>query len=106
MPAAESGQANTGLASPVVFGAGLLMLGLSPIIRGGNRHVALVLLEWLALLLLVALLARGLAFRDRADAQPIAHLGPRCLRPQCDPLGIAVTGERARLHHGGAHGGR
>jgi hypothetical protein len=32
--------------------------------------VALVLLEWLALLLLVALLARGLAFRDRADAQP------------------------------------
>jgi uncharacterized membrane protein len=70
MPAAETGQANTGLASPVVFGAGLLMLGLSPIIRGGNRHVALVLLEWLALLLLVALLARGLAFRDRADAQP------------------------------------
>jgi hypothetical protein len=70
MPAAETGQANTGLASPVVFGAGLLLLGLSPIIRGGNRHVALVLLEWLALLLLVALLARGLAFRDRADAQP------------------------------------
>jgi hypothetical protein len=50
MPAAETGQANTGLAGPVVFGAGLLMLGLAPIIRGGNRHVALVLLEWLGCL--------------------------------------------------------
>jgi O-antigen ligase len=74
MPAAETGQASTGLSGPVAFGAGLLLLGLAPIIRGGNRHVALILLEWLALLLLLALLARGLAFKDRADAQPIPPL--------------------------------
>ena len=48
---------NTGLLSPVAFGAGLFLLALSPIIRGGNRYVALIGLEWLGLftLWLVAL---------------------------------------------------
>ncbi len=48
----------TGLSGPVVVGAGLLLLALAPLIRGGNRHVALVLLEWTALILLLALLLR------------------------------------------------
>lgn len=49
-----SARHTTGLLSPVAFGAGLLLLALSPLIRGGNRHVALIGLEWLALLCLSA----------------------------------------------------
>ena len=48
----------TGLAGPVAFGAGLLLLAFAPIIRGGNRHVAMVLLEWLGLLVLLLLAAQ------------------------------------------------
>ena len=44
--------ANTGLSGPVAFGAGLLLLASAPVIRGGNRYVALIPLEWLALLVL------------------------------------------------------
>ena len=74
MPAAETGQANTGLAGPVVFGSGLLLLGLAPIIRGGNRHVALVLLEWLGLIVLLALSIRALT---TAAASPTPRHPPR-----------------------------
>lgn len=45
----------TGLKSPVVFCVGMLLLAFAPLIRGGNRHVALVFLESLALLLLLVL---------------------------------------------------
>lgn len=74
MPAAETGQASTGLSGPVAFGAGLLLLGLAPIIRGGNRHVALVLLEWLGLLVLLALSIRALT---TAAASPTPRHPPR-----------------------------
>ena len=50
-----------GLFGPVSFGAGLLLLALVPIIRGGNRYVALIGLEWLALLVLWLLAMRSLA---------------------------------------------
>ena len=43
---------HTGLSGPVSFGAGLLLLALAPLIRGGNRYVALIGLEWLGLLVL------------------------------------------------------
>ena len=43
---------STGLLSPVSFGAGLLLFALAPIIRGGNRHIALIGLEWLSILIL------------------------------------------------------
>ena len=43
---------NTGLSSPVAFGAGLLLFALAPIIRGGNRQIALIGLEWLGILIL------------------------------------------------------
>ena len=49
----------TGLSGPVAAFGGLMLLGLSPVIRGGNRHVALILLEWLALFVLTALLLHG-----------------------------------------------
>lgn len=50
-----------GLFGPVSFGAGLALIGLVPIIRGGNRYVALIGLEWLALLVLWLLAMRSLA---------------------------------------------
>ena len=43
---------HTGLSGPVAFGAGLLLLALVPLIRGGNRFVVLIGLEWLGLLIL------------------------------------------------------
>ena len=43
---------NTGLSGPVAFGAGLLLFALAPVIRGGNRHIAMVGLEWLSILIL------------------------------------------------------
>ena len=43
---------NTGLSSPVVFGAGLLLFALAPIIRGGNRYIAMIGFEWLGILIL------------------------------------------------------
>lgn len=55
----------TGLSGPVSFGAGLLLLALAPIIRGGNRYAALIPLEWLALLVLW-LLALSWALGRRA----------------------------------------
>jgi O-antigen ligase len=51
---------SAGLSGPVCFFGGMMLMGLSPLIRGGNRHVALVLLEWLALIVLLALMAQGL----------------------------------------------
>jgi len=42
----------TGLSSPVSFFAGLFLLALAPLIRGGNRYVPLIGLEWLGLLVL------------------------------------------------------
>ena len=59
----------TGLAGPVAIGAGLLLLGLAPLIRGGNRHVALILLEWLSLILLLVLAARAMVLAPR---RPVA----------------------------------
>ena len=43
---------NTGLSGFVAFGAGLFLFALAPIIRGGNRHLAMIGLEWLSFLIL------------------------------------------------------
>ena len=64
-----------GLFGPVSFGAGLALLALVPIIRGGNRYVALIGLEWLALLVLWLLAMRSLAgspaLSNRRDVAPL-----------------------------------
>ncbi|MBK6928657.1 MAG: hypothetical protein IPH15_14460 [Comamonadaceae bacterium] len=71
----------------MVFGSGLLLLGLAPIIRGGNRHVALVLLEWLGLLVLLALSIRALArlppapMLSRSTASARSGVGSLALAP-------------------------
>jgi O-Antigen ligase len=57
-----AGQAPTermaGLLSPVAFGVGFLMLAFSPVIRGGNRHIALIALECIALIFFSLMLPR------------------------------------------------
>ena len=66
----------TGLSGPVAFGVGLLLLALAPLIRGGNRYVALIGLEWLGLLVLWLLAMWGLLGRNRAaqayDTAPLS----------------------------------
>lgn len=47
-----------GLLAPLVFGAGVLLLVFAPVIRGGNRHGALIMLEWLGLLVLLMIAVR------------------------------------------------
>lgn len=68
----------TGLSGPVAFGVGLLLLALAPLVRGGNRYVALVGLEWLGLLVLwlIALsvfLRPNLAEQERDAVAPISN---------------------------------
>ena len=68
---------HTGLSGPVAFGGGLLLLALAPLIRGGNRYVALMGLEWLGLLVLWLLavscfLRRSLAVQVH-DAAPLSQ---------------------------------
>jgi hypothetical protein len=50
---------DTGPVGPVALLAFLLLIGVSPLMRGGNRHVALTVLEGVALAFLVALAARA-----------------------------------------------
>ena len=49
---------DTGPAGPVAVFALLFLVVIAPLMRGGNRHVALIVLEGAALVLLVALLGR------------------------------------------------
>jgi hypothetical protein len=43
----------------LAFGAGVLLVVLAPLIRGGNRGVALIGLEWLGLLVLAGVVLAG-----------------------------------------------
>ena len=88
MPPASRAFSSTGLAGPVAFGAGLLLLAFAPIIRGGNRHVAMVLLEWLGLLVLL-LLAVQWAGAPRA---PGCGTVPRPLATPAVAAGILFLG--------------
>ena len=61
---------NTGLSGPVAFGAGLLLFALAPIIRGGNRHVAMIGLEWLSILILLLVALTWLKKADPENPYP------------------------------------
>ena len=65
---------HTGLSGPVAFGVGLLLLALAPLIRGGNRYVALIGLEWLGLLVLWLFLFSF--FLNRHPASPERETAP------------------------------
>lgn len=55
---AEGASTETGPIGPVALSAFLVLLVLSPLMRGGNRQVALIVLEAIALIVLVALVFR------------------------------------------------
>ena len=59
---------STGLSGPVAFGAGLLLFALAPIIRGGNRQVAMIGIEWLSILILWLVALTWLREADPADS--------------------------------------
>jgi len=66
---------NAGLLSLTAFGVLFLLLALSPLIRGGNRYVALMVLEWLSLLGLSLLAFSLLSVKGRALGSS-QHSGP------------------------------
>jgi O-antigen ligase len=56
-----AGSKETGLLGPVALYAGVLLLAISPLMRGGNRHAALMVLEGVAITVLLALGLRTLS---------------------------------------------
>ena len=69
----HSGVARAGLIGPVSVSAAALLMLVSPLMRGGNRHIALIALEALGLVFLVGLCARldragHLRWPSRADS--------------------------------------
>lgn len=77
MPRFSSQAQHTGLSGPFAFGVGLLLLALAPLVRGGNRYVALIGLEWLGLsvLWLLALsffLRRNQSVPDKDAVAPLS----------------------------------
>jgi hypothetical protein len=78
----------TGLIGPVAFFGGFLLLLASPIMRGGNRYIALIPLEFIALGLLFALCV-DVATRSVADRVP-TRISPLVLLLAASPLLLAV----------------
>jgi hypothetical protein len=80
----------TGLVGPVVLLLGVLLLLASPIMRGGNRYVALIPLEFLALAVLLGLSLRWAIVRPRIETQRgRTHLLVSLL--VCSPLLLALA---------------
>jgi hypothetical protein len=80
----------TGLVGPVVLLLGVLLLLASPIMRGGNRYVALIPLEFLALAVLLGLSMRWAIVRPRIETQGRrTHLLVSLL--VCSPLLLALA---------------
>lgn len=83
----------TGPSGPVCIFIGCFLLIAAPLIRGGNRHVALVILEVLALLLLLILVSHWV-FRLMNAADPIsgteAKLPVSVFFLALSPLGIGI----------------
>ncbi|MES2937410.1 MAG: O-antigen ligase family protein [Pseudomonadota bacterium] len=77
---------------PVALWGGVLLLLAAPLMRGGNRHVALIGLEWLALAVLLALLARrGAAPLPASDSRHAAVSGLAFALLLTAPLWIAAV---------------
>jgi hypothetical protein len=60
----------TGLMGPVVLCIGVLLLIASPMMRGGNRYVALIALEFLGLGVMLALVMRWAMVRPAFETEP------------------------------------
>lgn len=69
LPSGERRQ--TGLSGPVVASVGLVLLALAPLIRGGNRHAALIVLEIIALVMMPMLAWRVTTREGVSRAQSV-----------------------------------
>jgi hypothetical protein len=83
----SGGTRKAGLIGPVAFCAALFLIVLSPVLRGGNRHVALVVLESLALFLLLCVYARAM-FRS-PNASRLASSKPAFIAPSALPHSLS-----------------
>jgi hypothetical protein len=83
------GSATTGLLGPIPFFAGLLLLLVSPLMRGGNRHLALVVIETIALVVLLALCIRSSG--APADSANRARTSPALVILLASPLILAAV---------------
>jgi hypothetical protein len=79
----------TGLLGPVALSGGILLLLASPIMRGGNRYLALVPLELLGLLVVAAVWVRWSLMRPPAQDRP--HRWPLLLLLAMSPLVLALV---------------
>lgn len=61
----------TGLVGPVALLGGVLLLLASPLMRGGNRYVALIPLEFLGLAVMLGLLLRWAVARPLIETEPV-----------------------------------
>jgi hypothetical protein len=61
----------TGLLGPVVLSAGVLLLLAAPLMRGGNRYVALIPLEFLGLAVMLGLLLRWALVRPLVETERV-----------------------------------
>ena len=86
MTAQAYGQTATGLLGPVSLSGALVLMVASPLMRGGNRHVALIALEFLAVFILAAM-AAGIVRQVR---KPVAF-EPELIFLLASPLLIAVV---------------
>ena len=66
--------------SPAAFGAFMCLLVASPLMRGGNRHVALVLLEAAAIAFIAMLFTSGAKYPERWHR---TQRWCRCCRAPC-----------------------
>lgn len=85
---------STGLSGPVAFGVGLPLLALAPLIRGGNRQIALMLLQGLALILLIMLfstLGKEMGARPDDDASRQRQLPPSVVVLALSPLWVGLS---------------
>lgn len=81
----SGGTKKTGLIGPVAFYAAVSLIVLSPVFRGGNRHIALIGLEALSLLLLLCIYIN-------------AKLGPQAVvASSCSLTGRLASKERTSL---------
>ncbi|WP_296354510.1 O-antigen ligase family protein, partial [Ramlibacter sp.] len=87
-----AGARTTGPVGPVALWGGVLLLLAAPLLRGGNRHAALIVLEWLALAVLLGLLARrGAASLFDSDSRRGAASGLALALLLTAPLWIAAV---------------
>lgn len=89
-----SGSFTAGLSGPVIFVVGLGLLLVSPLLWGGNRHVALILLEFLALVVMFFAAAQSLFASSaglRSPARSVSPVSASALFLALSPVWVGIV---------------